>query len=113
MLDSEEDVKKLIPDFSLWLNIDFRGVVVTAPANDTDVDFISRCFFPKLRVNEDPITGSAHCELTPYWAEKLNKKTLIARQLSMRSGLIFCKLNKDRVILTGNAIDYMVGEITL
>ncbi|HCM47039.1 MAG TPA: isomerase [Colwellia sp.] len=113
VLDSEEEVTELTPDLSLWLNIDLRGVVVTAPANDADVDFISRCFFPKLRVNEDPITGSAHCELTPYWAEKLNKKTLIARQLSMRSGLVFCKLNKDRVILTGNAIDYMVGEITL
>ncbi|PKG84295.1 isomerase [Colwellia sp. 75C3] len=113
VLNSEEDVQKLAPDLSLWLNIDLRGVVVTAPANDVDVDFVSRCFFPKLRVNEDPITGSAHCELTPYWAEQLNKKTLTARQLSMRSGLVLCELNKDRVILTGNAIDYMVGEITI
>ncbi len=111
VLNTEEEVKKLIPDFSLWLNIDLRGVVVTAKAND--VDFVSRCFFPKLRVNEDPITGSAHCELAPYWAEKLNKNTLTARQLSKRSGLVLCEINQDRVILTGNAIDYMVGEITI
>ncbi|NQY87719.1 MAG: PhzF family phenazine biosynthesis protein [Colwellia sp.] len=76
-------------------------------------DFVSRCFFPKLRVNEDPITGSAHCELTPYWAAKLNKNKLTARQLSTRSGLVLCELDKDRVILTGNAIDYMSGEITI
>ena len=85
--------------------------MVTAQGND--VDFVSRCFFPKLRVNEDPITGSAHCELAPYWAEKLNKNTLKARQLSIRSGLVLCELNKDRVILIGNAIDYMIGEITI
>ncbi len=111
VLDSEEEVKNLMPDLSLWLNIDLRGVVVTAQGSD--VDFVSRCFFPKLRVNEDPITGSAHCELTPYWAAKLDKKILKARQLSTRSGLVFCELDKDRVILTGNAVDYMSGEITL
>lgn len=111
VLDSEEEVKNLMPDLSLWLNIDLRGVVVTAQGSD--VDFVSRCFFPKLRVNEDPITGSAHCELTPYWAAKLDKKILKARQLSARSGLVFCELDKDRVILTGNAVDYMSGEITL
>ncbi len=111
VLSSEEEVKNLTPDFSKWLNIGLRGVVVTAQGSD--VDFVSRCFFPKLRVNEDPITGSAHCELTPYWAGKLNKNKLTARQISMRSGLVLCELNKDRVILTGNAIDYMSGEITI
>jgi PhzF family phenazine biosynthesis protein len=111
VLNSEEEVKKLTPDLAKWLNIDLRGVVVTAKGKD--VDFVSRCFFPKLRVNEDPITGSAHCELAPYWAEKLNKNMLKARQLSIRSGLVLCELNKDRVTLTGNAIDYMIGEITI
>ncbi len=111
VLNSEEEVKNLTPDFSKWLNIDLRGVVVTAQGND--VDFVSRCFFPKLRVNEDPITGSAHCELTPYWASELNKKTLKARQISMRSGLVFCELVNDRVILTGSVVDYMIGEITI
>jgi len=111
VLSSEEEVKNLSPDLSKWLNIDLRGVVVTAQGND--VDFVSRCFFPKLRVNEDPITGSAHCELTPYWASVLNKNTLRARQLSSRSGVIHCELVNDRVILTGNAVDYMTGEITI
>lgn len=111
VLHSEDEVKNLTPDFSKWLNIDLRGVVVTAPGND--VDFVSRCFFPKLRVNEDPITGSAHCELAPYWGSILNKNTLKARQVSTRSGLVYCELMNDRVILTGSAVDYMIGEITI
>lgn len=111
VLNSEDEVRNLSPDLSKWLNIDLRGVIVTAPGND--VDFVSRCFFPKLRVNEDPITGSAHCELAPYWASVLNKNTLKARQISNRSGLVLCELVKDRVILTGSAVDYMTGEITL
>jgi PhzF family phenazine biosynthesis protein len=111
VLNSEDELKNLSPDFSKWLNLELRGVVVTAQGSD--VDFVSRCFFPKLRVNEDPITGSAHCELTPYWASVLNKNTFKARQISARSGLVCCELIKDRVILTGNAVDYMVGEITI
>ncbi len=111
VVNSEEEVIKLKPDFSKWLSIGLRGVVVTAKGSD--VDFVSRCFFPKLRVNEDPVTGSAHCELMPYWAAKLNKNKLTARQVSMRSGLVLCELNNDRVILTGSAVDYMSGEITI
>ena len=111
VLNSEEEVKNLTPELSQWLNIDLRGVVVTAQGND--VDFVSRCFFPKLRVNEDPITGSAHCELAPYWASVLNKNILKARQISIRSGLVYCELVNDRVILTGSAVDYMKGEITI
>jgi len=111
VLNSEEEVKNFTPDLSKWLTIGLRGVVVTAQGNE--VDFVSRCFFPKLRVNEDPITGSAHCELTPYWSTVLKKTSLKARQLSSRSGIISCELAKDRVILTGNAVDYMSGEITI
>jgi PhzF family phenazine biosynthesis protein len=111
VLSNEDEVRALTPEFSKWLNIDLRGVVVTARGND--VDFVSRCFFPKLRVNEDPVTGSAHCELTPYWSSVLNKSTLKARQLSVRSGLIYCESVNGRVILTGSAVDYMKGEITV
>ena len=111
VLSSEEEVRALTPDFSAWLKLDLRGVVVTAPG--TDVDFVSRCFFPKLRVNEDPITGSSHCELTPYWSVKLDSNILQARQVSARSGLLGCELRGDRVILTGGAVDYMSGEITI
>ena len=117
VLNSEDEVKNISPYFSKWLNIDLRGVVVTAQAQAqaqaNDVDFVSRCFFPKLRVNEDPVTGSAHCELMPYWADKLNKNQLTGRQISSRSGYVLCELDKDRVILTGDAVDYMVGEITI
>lgn len=111
VLNSEDEVKNLTPDLSKWLNIDLRGVVITAQGDD--VDFVSRCFFPKLRVNEDAVTGSAHCELTPYWASVLKKNILKARQISMRSGFVDCELVNGRVIITGSAVDYMVGEITI
>lgn len=111
VLNNEEQVRTLTPDFSQWLGLDLRGVVVTAPGNEAD--FVSRCFFPKLRVNEDPVTGSAHCETAPYWSEKLAKTTLTARQLSARTGTITCQLKGNRVELTGQCADYMQGEITL
>jgi PhzF family phenazine biosynthesis protein len=109
VLNSAKEVIELSPDFSQWLNLDLRGVVVTAQG--TDVDFVSRCFFPKLRVNEDPVTGSAHCELAPYWGKRLGLSVLSGRQLSQRSGLVHCKLIEDRVILIGNAVEFMSGEI--
>ena len=86
-------------------------MVVTAVG--TDVDFVSRCFFPKLGVDEDPITGSAHCELAPYWSSKLGLSLLTGRQISKRSGIVHCELKGDRVVLTGNAVDYMSGEINI
>ncbi len=111
VLDNEEEVKNLDPDLSKWLKLDLRGVVVTAVG--TDVDFVSRCFFPKLGVDEDPITGSAHCELAPYWSSKLGLSLLTGHQMSKRSGIVHCELKGDRVILTGNAVDYMSGEINI
>ena len=111
VLDNEEEVENLNPDFSKWLDLDLRGVVVTAPGND--VDFVSRCFYPKLRINEDPVTGSAHCELAPYWGERLGRKNLKAKQLSKRTGLVECGLVDDRVIIFGNAVSYMQGQIII
>ncbi|PKG99035.1 PhzF family phenazine biosynthesis protein [Paraglaciecola sp. MB-3u-78] len=111
VLDSVKEVMDLSPDFSQWLNLDLRGVVVTAQG--TDVDFVSRCFFPKLSVNEDPVTGSAHCELAPYWGRRLGLTVLCGRQLSKRSGVVHCRLVEDRVILTGNGVEYMTGEINI
>jgi PhzF family phenazine biosynthesis protein len=111
VLDSVKEVMSLNPDFSQWLNLDLRGVVVTAQG--TDVDFVSRCFFPKLSVNEDPVTGSAHCELAPYWGRRLGLSVLCGRQLSKRSGVVHCGLVEDRVILTGNGVEYMTGEISV
>lgn len=111
VLDNEDDVKNLNPSFSKWLDLDLRGVVVTAPGKD--VDFVSRCFFPKLGVNEDPVTGSAHCELAPFWGARLGLNNLKAKQLSKRSGLVECALLADRVMLFGNAVDYMQGQIII
>lgn len=111
VLNSEEEVKNLNPDLSKWLALDLRGVVVTAVG--TDVDFVSRCFFPKLGVDEDPITGSAHCELAPYWSSNLKLSLLTGRQISNRSGIVHCEYKGERVILTGNAVDYMSGEINI
>ena len=110
-LDDEAAVKTLSPNFELWNTIDLRGVVVTAAGRDAD--FVSRCFFPKLDVDEDPVTGSAHCELAPYWSAKLNKKRLNAKQLSLRTGEIKCQLIGNRVLLNGTVVDYMRGKISL
>ncbi|MEW6989769.1 PhzF family phenazine biosynthesis protein [Colwelliaceae bacterium 6441] len=110
VVDSVKVLENISPDFSQWLMLDRRGVVVTAQGDDND--FVSRCFFPKLSVNEDPVTGSAHCQLAPFWGEKLQLTTLSAKQLSKRSGVITCQLIDDRVILIGQAIDYMSGEIS-
>ncbi len=111
VLDNEAQVLSLSPDFVKLQTLDLRGVVVTAPGDESD--FVSRCFFPKLSVNEDPVTGSAHCELAPYWAKRLNKKQLVGKQLSQRSGEVICEIIDDKVILSGNAVDYMSGVIKI
>ena len=109
VLNNESQVMSIKPNFSKLQQLPLRGVVVTAPSNE--VDFVSRCFFPKLNVNEDPVTGSAHCELAPYWSKELNKTNLVGRQLSKRTGLVQCSVLDQKVILSGNAIDYMSGII--
>lgn len=107
--DSEEDVKALRPDFAQFRLLDLRGVIATAPG--MEFDFVSRFFAPKHRINEDPVTGSAHCELAPYWSKRLGRQQLTARQISKRGGTLDCELDGDRVILSGSAVDYMTAEI--
>jgi predicted PhzF superfamily epimerase YddE/YHI9 len=85
--------------------------VISAPGND--VDFVSRCFYPQTGVNEDPVTGSAHTMLIPYWASQLNKNELLAQQVSERGGLLGCKLGEDRVYISGRSIIYFDGFITI
>ena len=111
VFQNEEIVRLLSPDFSKLQQLNLRGVVVTAPGNA--VDFVSRFFAPKIGVPEDPVTGSAHCELTPYWAGRLGKNTLEARQVSKRGGSLRCQLQGNRVILAGRAVTFMVAEIDL
>ncbi len=111
VFDNEATVRAIVPNHTLLGQLDLRGVIVTAPG--VDVDFVSRCFAPKYGIPEDPVTGSAHCELAPYWANKLGKNTLSAKQVSKRGGNITCEVNADRVILSGSAVTFMEAEITL
>ncbi|WP_058953429.1 PhzF family phenazine biosynthesis protein [Clostridium tyrobutyricum] len=112
VLETEKQLKELTPDFSRMIKLkDGLGVIVTA--RGTDVDFISRCFYPKLGVNEDPVTGSAHSNLIPFWSQRLNKDVMVARQLSSRGGTLYCKLAGDRVKISGKAVPYMIGNINI
>ncbi len=111
VLENEAQVRQLTPNLGLLAELDLRGLLVTAPG--TEQDFVSRCFFPKLRIMEDPVTGSAHCELAPYWSEQLGKKSLTAQQLSARTGKIECVIHGDKVEMIGNALDYLKGTISI
>lgn len=107
----EATVRTLAPDFTLLSQLDRRGVIVTAPGKE--YDFVSRFFVPKYGVPEDPVTGSAHCKLAPYWAARLGKTVLHARQVSKRGGDVHCELQGERVLLSGQAVLFMQGEITI
>lgn len=109
VFDSEATIRAITPDQGLLGRLDLRGVIVTAPG--TDADFVSRFFAPKLGVPEDPVTGSAHCVLAPYWADKLGKNMLSAKQVSKRGGSIDCEVKAGRVILSGHAVTFMEAEI--
>ena len=105
----EADVLALKPDFAKVLKLDAFGVIATAPGERSD--FASRYFVPQAGVNEDPVTGAAHCQLTPYWAARLGKPALHARQVSARGGDVWCTLAGDRVRLAGHAVEYLSGTI--
>ena len=109
VIESEKMVRNLNIDFDLLKNINVRGLIVSSQGSDCD--FVSRCFFPGAGVNEDPVTGSAHTTLTPYWSKKLNKTSLLAMQLSERGGVLSCEDKGERVIIGGKVILYMKGEI--
>ncbi|MFN0140919.1 MAG: PhzF family phenazine biosynthesis protein [Pyrinomonadaceae bacterium] len=106
---TEADVAAITPDFRAMNDLDAHAVVVTAKGSSSD--FVSRFFGPAVGVDEDPVTGSSHCRLIPYWAAKLGKTKLFARQISKRGGEIYCELIDDRVKMGGNAALYMKGEI--
>ncbi len=103
-------VRQLKPDMLALAALGGRGVIATAPGA-ADADFVSRCFFPNAGVPEDPVTGSAHTTMTPYWAKRLGKPKLQARQLSARGGVLGCTLAGERVRLEGQAVTYLVGAI--
>ncbi|MBN2174932.1 MAG: PhzF family phenazine biosynthesis protein [Bacteroidales bacterium] len=109
--DSEDTIKSLSPDFNLMKKLEYHGVIVTAPGNNCD--FVSRYFAPSVGINEDPVTGSAHTTLIPYWSERLGKDDLVAQQLSERKGQLFCKYLQNRVHISGNAVLFLKGEIQI
>lgn len=113
VVDREEQVRNLDPNMRLLAQVDGRGVIVTAPSDEDNIDFVSRFFAPGVGVDEDPVTGSAHTILTPYWSSQLGKNRLAGRQISQRGGAVYCELDEDRVSLSGQAKTYMKGEITL
>jgi PhzF family phenazine biosynthesis protein len=108
IFEDEQTIRSIAPDFPEILKSECRGLIVTAKGEK--VDFVSRFFAPKVGVNEDPVTGSAHTMLIPYWSERLGKKEMEARQVSKRSGDIKCINNGDRVKIGGHAVIYLVGK---
>lgn len=109
VFNTAEEVLALRPDFAALAQIDTFAVCVTAPGRDCD--FVSRFFVPRAGIPEDPVTGSAHCTLTPYWAGRLGKTKLHARQVSARGGELWCEQRGDRVGIAGHAALYLRGEI--
>ena len=107
--EKESEVAALEPDFFALGKIDSIGIIATAPGDNSD--FVSRFFAPSAGINEDPVTGSAHCSLIPYWANRLGKENMHAFQVSARRGELWCQLKGDRVLMSGRAVTYLKGEI--
>jgi PhzF family phenazine biosynthesis protein len=112
VLDDETAVRTLAPDLAAVARLDGRGLIVTARADGgAGYDFVSRFFAPQVGVPEDPVTGSAHCALAPYWAGRLGRTALVGLQASARGGLVGVRLEGDRVVLTGRAVTVLRGEL--
>jgi predicted PhzF superfamily epimerase YddE/YHI9 len=109
LFEKEEEIAEIKPDMSALAKIGFDKVIVTAKSESAD--FVSRMFAPRIGIPEDPVTGAIHCSLIPFWAQRLGKETLYARQISARGGELFCALKGDRVKIGGNATLYLKGEI--
>ncbi len=112
-LPAEADVRALAPDMSRLAQLDTRGVIVTAAAATDGYDFVSRFFAPAFGVPEDPVTGSAHCCLGPFWQQRLGRDELVGYQASARGGVVHVRLAGDRVLLGGQAVTVMRGELTV
>jgi len=111
VFETEEDVLAVDPDFRVLAGIDCLGIIITAPGRKSD--FVSRFFAPRAGINEDPVTGSAHTLLIPFWAERLGKNHLHAIQVSKRRGELFCDHLGERVLIGGRAVTYLVGGVEL
>jgi PhzF family phenazine biosynthesis protein len=111
VLESEKQVRALKPDFGLLRRIDARGVIVTSEAISSGNDYVSRFFAPRVGVDEDPVTGSAHCTLAPYWEDRLGRSGLVGYQVSSRGGKVRTRVEGERVFLGGQAVTVLKGEL--
>lgn len=109
--DSQQEIESIAPNFHLLDQLDCRGVIVSAPGNE--VDFVSRFFAPQCGIPEDPVTGSAHTTMIPYWSKVLGKTKMTAKQLSERGGNLICEYLGERVKISGKAVTYLIGEIDI
>ena len=110
VLPNEEAVQNMEPDFNLMKELN-AGVIITAKGHSSDI--VSRFFYPAAGIDEDPVTGSAHCNLIPYWSEKLGTIKIYAKQLSKRGGDLWCEYKGDRVLMSGHCVLFMTGELTI
>jgi PhzF family phenazine biosynthesis protein len=110
-VESEEDVRNLQPDFDMLRKLEVRGVMVTSRATSSGYDFVSRFFAPGSGIDEDPVTGSAHCCLGPFWSKRLGKNEMVAYQASKRGGIVRVRVDGDRVYLGGKAVTVLRGEL--
>jgi PhzF family phenazine biosynthesis protein len=111
-IESEEKLRGINPDFALLNTIAARGVIVTSPSASGEYDFVSRFFAPQVGVDEDPVTGSAHCCLAPYWAARLGRKELVGYQASARGGFVRVRVVHDRVYISGQAVTVLQGKLS-
>ena len=109
LYNTQDDIEQSKPNLHVLKELKARGVIITAPGKE--VDFVSRFFAPGSGVEEDPVTGSAHTTLTPFWSKKLGKTRLSAQQLSQRKGELTCEIIGERVKITGKAVTYLIGDI--
>jgi PhzF family phenazine biosynthesis protein len=112
-VENEKLVREMSPDFELLESLPAWGIVVTAKSDTTGYDFVSRFFAPEKGVKEDPVTGSVHCTLAPFWGKQLNKNEFVAYQASQRGGVLNVKIKNERVLLLGNAVTVLKGELIL
>jgi PhzF family phenazine biosynthesis protein len=111
LMDSEATVRQLQPDFGQMADLPVHGVIITSAADRPPYDFVSRFFAPQIGVNEDPVTGSAHCCLAPFWRDRLGKSEFLAYQASARGGIVKARCEGDRVVLGGQAVTVMRGSL--
>jgi len=111
LLRSEKEVRELKPDFKAMRNSEFGDLIVTAPSDESQYDFCVRCFAPALGIDEDPVTGSAHCALVPFWYNKTGKNRFVSHQVSKREGILKVELKEDRVEISGQARTILSGEL--